>query len=264
MPPRTAAPPWRQASCLTCQNAPPPGRPEAVTMAPPLVPSPTTADADSRAPFPRRADVPVRSHAQSARRSQTVHALFHGPPPPPEPGSGTGILPVRWRRQTRAGLTPNGRLTGQAGRLSHYGVGAPVRGEGGRSPGEGAPRRKELQENRARVRGGQRPPLFGNRSTDTCSIEGGRPGRGVRGVHAASTHQASAGRRFGGRWRIRTVKRAEARAPHAIPQGSVISARPRGAGGRRHKHRGNLSNADRSLARAHLTFLQVRFICVRW
>ena len=159
MPPRTAAPPWRQASCLTCQNAPPPGRPEAVTMAPPLVPSPTTADADSRAPFPRRADVPVRSHAQSARRSQTVHALFHGPPPPPEPGSGTGILPVRWRRQTRAGLTPNGRLTGQAGRLSHYGVGAPsgsgvqcancVSGnsptapspageEGGVSPGEGA------------------------------------------------------------------------------------------------------------------------------
>gem|GEM_PF-5878038 len=55
--------------------------------------------------------------------------------PPPEPGSGTGILPVRWRRQTRAGLTPNGRLTGQAGRLSHYGVGAAVRGFKARTSG---------------------------------------------------------------------------------------------------------------------------------
>ena len=83
---------------------------------------------------------------------------FYEPPPHPEPGSGTGILPVRWRRQTRAGLTPNGRLTRQAGRLSHYGVGAAVRrfkartvgwenshpalspggGEGGVPPREGA------------------------------------------------------------------------------------------------------------------------------
>jgi|GEM_PF-5286694 len=94
-------------------------------------------------------------------------------PPPPEPGSGTGILPVRWRRQTRAGLTPNGRLTGQAGRLSHYGVGAAVRGfkartsgwenshparrhplpHRGRGQGEGA-----VQGKRARNSGFRSPP----------------------------------------------------------------------------------------------------------
>jgi|GEM_PF-4816111 len=216
-------------------------------------------------------------------------------PPPPEPGSGTGILPVRWHRQTRAGLTPNGRLTRQAGRLSHYGVGAAVRrfkartvgwenshpalspvggeggvspgegavgqvpgpaarpmwevealpeperrrprrlwantgrsspgrrdgsasqighakpartpalrpvrgfnartafrailspggGEGGRRPGEGAPRHKELQENRGRVRGGQRPPLFGNRSSLAPPGSMNRNDAGGRGAHAA-------------------------------------------------------------------------------
>jgi len=58
--------------------------------------------------------------------------------------------------------------------------------------------------------------------TDTCIIERGRPRRGARGVHAASTHKASAGRRFWGRWGIGTVKRAEARTPRAIPQGSVV------------------------------------------
>jgi hypothetical protein len=39
-----------------------------------------------------------------------------------------------------------------------------------------------------------------------------------RGVYAGSTHKLQAGREFWRAGEIRTVKRAEARAPHSIPQ----------------------------------------------